>query len=613
MKFKSLFLTMLGAAAIVSCNNDVIGPDGGGPNGGPDTPLEGVDTYATIGLRKSPITYAGDTVISATTIEQNVVDAAMYVYRWDGANMTAEAMAYLPKANLTSPPDLVADHMTVKVKSGTKKIFMALNIANGSAADPLLPVDDFTTSVIDTGVPYTTQFTVLNNILESTTAAYEVTSSPTVAVSTTAGELRTAKGLIQTLAGGSINTAKGVLYSTQSLDSDAAFFMSNWDGPKDSITGTIPSAYTSDCLFVLLPNISAKNSKTTGDNHFIIGVQRAVAKVSLRITAAGATSSSTATAPYYTSEEDGSKGHFKPWTEGVSGPAIWTLGGINKRTTPFQTFGGTSSAVASPNYSLADTVHFSAIKGSEVADAVSIAWYSSYDNTRVYGTGHKYGTKLNTVDNVETAMKAAGNYLPLSTPDADGSTAKPFNTAFCTENGTAFPQWQSKGTYVIVGGEYTPKNVLTGINKPSVTTNPAEKGWNGSAPVANEANTGYDANTYPALSYETAGMDTLYYLVANKVFIHGSANLKKYYAWELKYDKDVDDPSSSSIVTNQINDAIDEGLMLAYSKARCFYRVWIKDPNAAVTSTYEDEVAVRRNHVYDINISKIKGPGIDDP
>ncbi|MDR3308621.1 MAG: fimbria major subunit, partial [Tannerella sp.] len=31
------------------------------------------------------------------------------------------------------------------------------------------------------------------------------------------------------------------------------------------------------------------------------------------------------------------------------------------------------------------------------------------------------------------------------------------------------------------------------------------------------------------------------------------------------------------------------------------------------TSTYEDEVLVRRNHVYDININKIKGPGIGNP
>lgn len=608
MKFKSLFLGMLGAAFLVSCNNDVIDPN---PNPDIDNPtVEGESTHASFTLDfKKPSTYSGGAVIPSTTgYETNISDAAMYIYKWDGANMTAEAMAYIPEASLGGTAGQVTGRtVTLMVKSGVKKIFMALNTNTGSTA--LLSNSGNTfTSKPDTGIDYTTQFTALNWILHSTSStaltigATIPTPAPGAVGTITA---RTGDALIQTLAGGSILRTNGLLFSTST--SSGFSLMTNWDGPDDRDTlGT--NIYTSDCLFTLLPNISAADSKNGPDNKLAIGVQRAYAKISLRITADGATTNASPAyaGPYLTSEEDGSKGQFTPWT--VSGNNVWALGGINKRMRPFQSFSGTQNAVASPNYALAtgDTIHSQNPGNSK-------DWYDSYDNSRVFGTALYY-TTANTVQNVRTNLETAANSLQFS--PADGAVAN-LRFAMCTENGTEYPQIHDRGTFVVVGGTYLPKNILTGIQNPSVTTNPAEKGWNGAAPVANAASTGYDVNTYwSGLTYGAvgSGTDTLYYLVSNKVFVFGTDNLAKYYAWELKYDKDNATPAiSDPAIASAINTARASGNQLAYFQGNCFYRVWVKDAAAAKSSSAQDEVLVRRNHVYDININKIKGPGIGDP
>ena len=603
MKFKSLFLCMLGAAVFVGCNNEI---DNGG--GDPNINPEGISTYATFSLNfPGASTYAGTETIPSEAVEKNVIDAAMYVYKWDGANTTAEAMAYVAENNLGNPRTV-----TMMVKNGIKKIFVAVNI--GNTTTPLLDNNSgsFTYALYpDTGVDYTSQFTALNQILAATSSGFSRAAAISHPTTTVLGEFK-ADPLIRTLAGGAKTTASGVIASTGTFGSDAAFLMTNWDGPSDN--NPAPNGiYTSDCLFTLQPNISAAASKlTTSDNYIVVGVQRAVAKVSFRVTANGATvnNSATYTGPYLSSENDGSKGQFTPWVDGSS-RNIWSLGGINKRMTPFQVFAGSNNAVASPNYTLAtgDTVHFTAIANLTV-DNLSANWYGSYDNTRVFGTGQRYGTRGATVSIVKTAMATAGNNLHFSTANATGQTSAPFVTAFAPENGTEFPQWKAKGTYAVMGGLYKPENVLTGIQNPSVTTNPAEKGWNGVAPVVNQANSGLGTNPYMTLNYTGVGMDTLYYLTGAKVFIHGTDNLQKYYAWELKHDKDNATPSSSAIVAQKINEAAAANMLLAYFQGQCFYRVWIRDTGAA---NYEDEYLVRRNHVYDINITKIKGPGIADP
>ena len=610
MKFKVFLFGMIAAALMMSCNNETVyGPDA-------KNPVIGESTSATINLNfKNAKTYAGEEESPATGYEIAVRDAAVYIYKWDGANMEPEAMAYVANANMPIGGATVSGNraVTLMVKNGEKKIFVALNI--GNTTTPLLDNNGGVFTFIarpDTGIAYTsTTFSALNNILYSTAASI-TTTDPSIA---TPGFNGNGNGLIQTLAAGSIVSSNGVLYSTSTPGTagDGAFcLMTNWDGPVDKADGTAGTyIYTSDCKFFLLPNISAADSKTGPDNNFEIGVQRAYAKISLRITADGAGVNTGAgyVGPYTSSESDGSQGQFTPWKNTAATPQnIWALGGINKRTYPFQLFAGTQSAVASPNYALAT---------GDVIDttnpANSDAWYDSYDNTRVFGSSAKvYGLPANTVTNVRDNVRTAGNSLALSPADGTISTML---FAMCTENGTEFPQLHDRSTFAIVGGVYAPKNVLTGIQNPAVTTNPAEKGWNGAAPVVNASSTGYDVNTYYALNYSAVGMDTLYYLVSEKVFIHGRDNLIKYYAWELKKDKDEADPVTnlSTDVADAINTANANGSLLGYYQGNCFYRVWIKDPTAAATSSLQDEVLVRRNHIYDVNINKIKGPGIADP
>ena len=598
MKLKLFFLGMFAAAAFVSCNNEIDGPD---VNDGSN--VFGESTSATFSLNfNGASTYAGDDVIPSNpdpNYESTVNDASVFVYKFDGANITPEAMAYLPVLNLGNPR-----HLTLMVKNGEKKIFVAVNTANTSKS--LLPrvltsAGFMSTLLIDTGIVHNSLFSVMNRYLESTATGVDTTNTLTAPQ----GIEGNSAGMIRTMAGGSIVSSAGVLYSTQTSPTGFCL-MTNWDGPND--TGISPTApNNSNCWIKLEPNVTAAQSKVNTSTNFIrIGVQRAYAKISLRITADhnGVNSTTGYTGPYFSSEEDGSKGRFTAWQ--VSGSNIWALGGINKRTYPFQTFGGTQNAVASPNFLLSQQDSILT-----VAPATSSRWYDSYDNTRVFGTGKKYFTDDNTVANVKGAMETAGNNLALSPADGVINTLR---FAMSTENGTEFPQIQDRGTYVVVGGVYTAKNVLTSLIQAGVTTNAPDKGWNNIAAVTGVTNTGFDVSTYTNPTYTTGVNDTLYYLVAEKIFIHGLDNLAKYIAWELQLLKDEPAPTATNpTIAARINLYRAAETMLAYWQGNCFYRVWVRDVDAKLTSSPHDEYLVRRNHVYEININKIKGPGIADP
>ena len=602
MKLKLFFLGMFAAAAFVSCNNEI---DGDGRIDDPN--IVGESTSATFSLDFNKAnTYAGEDVIGATGYETSVNDASVFVYKWDGANMTPEAMAYLPVGNLGTSPH----HLTLMVKNGEKKIFVAVNTGNTfkSLLPKALTTAAFTSTVVDTGVVSNTLFTVLNRYLEATTTGVDTTSNLVTPTTTGTTISINANGIIRTMAGGSIVSSNGVLYSTQTSPTGFCL-MTNWDGPNDVGLSGAPT-FQSNCYINLAANVTAAQSQVAGNSNFIsIGVQRAYAKISLRITADNNTTNTTASyvGPYYSSEEDGSKGRFAPWT-GTGTANIWALGGINKRTYPFQVFGGTQNAVASPNYLM--STQDSILTASPLT---SDRWYDSYDNTRVFGTTKVYTTAANTVTNVKTAMETATNNLALS--PADGAVGN-LLFAMCTENGTEFPQIQDRGTYVIVGGVYSAKNVLTSLLQAGVTTNPPDKGWNNVAAVAGVSNTGFDvaANIYATPAYTTGRNDTLYYLVAEKIFIHGLDNLAKYIAWELQIDKDNGSPlETDPLIAARIALYRNAQTMLSYFKGNCFYRVWVRDTKAAQSSSPQDEYLVRRNHVYDININKIKGPGIGDP
>jgi len=199
--------------------------------------------------------------------------------------------------------------------------------------------------------------------------------------------------------------------------------------------------------------------------------------------------------------------------------------------------------------------------------------------------------------------------LPLS--PANGKV-EDLHFAMCTENGTEFPQIQDRGTFVIVGGAYAPRNVITEVKRANVTTNPAEIGWNGAASQPLVNSTGYGVNTYYPLHYD-GGNDSLYYLVSQKIFVYGRKNLEKLYAWEYKKDKDSDNPSLSVAVDQAIKADLAEEKLFSYYRGQCFYRLWVRDPGAKNSSSEHDEVLLRRNHIYDINLNRIRGPGIENP
>ena len=622
MKFKVFLFGMVAAALMMSCNNETVYQGTDDPNN-----YEGFSTHATFNLNIGKVsTYAGYTEHPADDYELTVSDAAMYIYKVSGATIAPEAMAYIDADADLGTPRMI----TMATTSGQKKIFVALNVSN-SATNPILDNNGGNSTFTnhqDTGIVYNTNpFVSLNNVLYSaavpangfTTTAPALLTNPAV---------RSANGLIQTFAGGSIDPADGLIYhyGVWPTDNTARYcFMSNWDGPDDFNSGGYD--YESKCLFTLAANVSLTASKSliaaeNKGNHVEIFVQRAYAKISLRITANGATPSSSAIAPYESSEADGSKGKFTPWTDGTSTTAyIWSLGGINKMEYPFQQFGkdfGGSypDQVLSPNWqwSVGDTLDV----GNEVN---SDEWYTNYDNTRVFAA-RSYLTPANTVSNVLTTMTSPNNYVGLS--PADILNIDDFNYAFATENGTEYPQKQDKSTYVIIGGVYAPENVVTEVLKPGTNTADADVGWNDFTTVAGAGlDQGFGSNTYYSIPYPNSGtvdpLDTLYYLANLQVFIHGSDNLAKYIAWALKKDltltaPTLDDPAVAAYINAlRKTDTKSDEEFFAYYQGNCWYRVWVREPALAKGSRFYDEVLVRRNHIYDINITKILGPGIADP
>ncbi len=618
MRFKLFFLGMFAAAFLISCNNAIV--EDLDAKGG-----IGQSTTATFTLNfKNPATYAGETVVNAAGYETAVSNAAVYVYRWDGANTTPEQMAFIPSTAF-STTGAQTKQVTLMVKNGEKKIFVAVNIGPNTSTNPLVNNNNQTfthTLKLDTGVLYSTSLSGLNWIIQSAPAGYTTMASLPAAPTPTVGG---SAGLIQTLAGGSMVPADGYLYQPASLTVPDRFcLMTNWDGDRNGNPADVNSAvtYLSNCWIDLLPNIDIATSKTPGhQNNIVIGVQRAYAKISLRITAngTGVNNADTYVGPYESSQADGSKGRFTPWTVGTPGVSIWSLGGINKRTYPFQSFAGTMNAVASPNFLLSygDIIDTAAIRAGTTPN--SQKWYDSYDNTRVFAN-RDYFTAANTVAAVRSTMTGANNYLQLSL--ASGTDAS-MRFAHCTENGTQYPQLQDRSTFVIIGGVYQPQNWLSSLLRAPVTTNPPFKGWNGAtavidphptSPVMNVYGPAYAAVPYPNV-VPYVGNDTLYYLVGEKLFIHGSSNLAKYYSWELQLNKDAVTPTiNDAAIATVIKNAIAGGSLLCYFQGNCFYRIWVRDQIAGqAPATAHNEILVRRNHIYDVNIVNIKGPGIADP
>ena len=605
MKFKSLFLGMLGAAVLVSCNNDVIdNPTPGSDNG--IKASTGADTWFSVQLPDDkPATYAGTTTHAGLTQEALPKgDAAVFVYKWDGINANPESYAYIPSGYA------LANKIVMRVKDGTKKLFVAINVGEPTAnlLSTTLPAAGTT---VDLGAAWTTTVNDLNKVLWSTTAATATTTAPT--------DEGVADGLVKAFAGGAFSNAAGNL-NTTAVGATSWYVMANWDGSNPDSLENGSSSYLPSTIHNFEENIAKADVTGAGatKNQAKVYVQRSVAKVGLGISAP------TASAGVYEAGTDsGNFGRFTPWSVGAD--QVWALGNINKESTVFQRF--TGGSVSDGNYGFIPCLP----AGSNTN------WYVNFDNTRVFGTGKKYGVEAglpahNSVLSVRTAMTGANN---KSTKLGLGASTI---YQYATENAQAWEAGKhDNSTYVIAGGVYQPRYWISDLQQAAVTTNSPYTATNGAtilttAPAGTKFNgTDFAAVPYPAGNGTGIDADSVYYHTVYNVFIYGKQNLFKYYAWVHKKDTDtpgtpdspvavggVDQwgpgtsttPSTSGHVAQAINADFGEGKLVAYFQGNCFYRVFIADKTAKLSN---ERVLVRRNHVYDVDITKILGPGIADP
>ena len=621
MKFKFLFLGMVAAAAMMSCNNDVIGTGvDDDPNG--FKPSTGATTFFAVNLPDKANTRAGESAIIGIPDEKNIGNIAVFVYKVDvGGNMNPENYAYV---STNSTPILL------KTTDGTKKVFVALNVGLGTTSSPyLVDYSTMTTTPSGEGATYGVSFNALNRPIWALPGSTPATAALEPGWSTTAptsGTLSSANGLIRALAGGTATYSMGVLNVAAVTTSSGSrlYSMANWDNTETDTIYTTPftPSYKSTCQFYFYPDIP-KSQLASGTspspngikNSIEITVQRAVAKALLKITAPNYTDG----IAFVTDGEDDDKGAFTVWNP-TGAPStdrgVYSVGNINKVTTIFQKF--TSGSVSDDNYTL-----LTCEPGTSIP-AANLAWYQNFDNLRVFGTSMNYRTDPRsssfTVSSVKANMLAAqgayNNYNKL------GSSSTVADTVYITENAQEYTSgYHDNSTYLIVGGQYAPRYFISDIQQAQVVTNAPIVAYNnrtipaGTGPgvvVGKEL-----AYAYAPVGYASspANMDTLYYHVGLKTFFKGKLNVEKYYAWVLNNTQGTYTGSWSTADAALLQGLIEAdktaNLLVAYYQGNCFYRVFIadKDPQAKMN----ERVLVRRNHVYDVQISKIIGPGIADP
>lgn len=579
---------MLGAAVVVSCNNDSIGgdPNGGGDPTNPEI-VEGVTTYATFDLvPKSASTYAGQGELQGEDGEMNLTGAHAALMIYDNANVP-KAFAYVSLGSGKS--------VTLKTTSGTKKLFLAANI--GTAPKTFVKMNTAGVTTPDEGSEFAVAFADMNRTLFSEAATWD-TIAPTATV-------RKADGLIRGLAGGAETYAQGIIHTTVAPSATAAnFVMANWDGPTDAAPGT---PYASTCSFPLIADVPKNETQQTSGtprNRFVINVQRAVAKVALKITSGPG---GTYPAQYYTGGSGEAKeGRFYPILNSANSP-IWVTGNIHKEAKVFQNY--TGGVVQDHNALQVDDsiMHFN-------------TWIKRYDNTRFFGNATAYPAKgVITVATVEANMKLADNFQVLN----DGSLPAWDNRkySYVPENARKAPVYGDYATYVVTLGEYVPKTFVDTIYYPAVAGGtPTIKTRDGytTKPVypATPTTVNY-TNPNNGASESIRYTDTLYYLnkTGEVYFFLGMDNLVRYYAWVKKFDINATH-SDVTAQTGNVNASMTEilndmqaGFITGYQAGKCFYRVYVSNTKGA-SSEYN---IVRRNHVYQVNITKILGPGIADP
>jgi len=609
MKLKVFFLGLFAAAAFISCNNEIETGGDKAPNVSGIVPSTGTPTYFQLALPNSLNTYAGEDDLIGFSDEMKIQNAAVFIYDFSMANEVPENYAYITVGSMTP--------VVLKTTDGTKKVFVALNIGPATApffGTAFLPAGD---TPVGEGDSFGGLFADLNKplwALSTTSSPGWSNAAPVITTTPTS-----AYGLIKAFAGGTSTFASGLisLKPSEAVNSGRYYLMSNWDNEQvDDITSTPPAlgtTYHSTCLFTFDPDVP-KAGISTSTNSKIINVQRAVAKATMQFSTNIQLAGEVWT--YVSDGNDGSKGRFTPW-DATSATALgsFVAGNINKTGTVFQKFS------AAPPYAVMDD-NYGYINATP-GHANQNAWYTNFDNTRVYGTAAigaagSYG--FATVTSVKTAMN--GNQASLE-PNKYALRA---DTLYLTENAQEYAAgYHDNSTYLVVGGQYKPEYWISNIIQAGIETNPPNIYLNNKAVDASDpAHSGWLLGTaYAPVPYPTTiannSTDTVYYDAVNKQFIYGKDVLEKYYAWVLKRDgangttvqvSGAWPAGVGAALTAAIQSDLDNDLLMPYFNGNCFYRVFIVDINAAIR---QERVLVRRNHVYDVTITKILGPGIGDP
>ena len=616
MKLKLFFLGMVAAALMISCNNEI--DEGRTHDNGGIVPSTGQVSYFSFKLPSSSSvnTRAGALDALGTDWESQIYgDCAVFVYEWNGVSATPEAYAYMPDSYASGTP------VTLKVTDGTKKIYVALNLgvpgstllANLGATATTPPTDGEIWPIAFSGASGLNQ---VNWTPDNAGGAFWSTTPPSAGVAHKVDSLL--RGLTGSQFDGGTPNGVGLIRFTDPLlvtgqQPNAYLVMSNWDNNRvDSVESG--ASYESTCIFTLEPNVPLDTAFAGIRNSFGITVQRAVARASFNI---GVTPSGNGyiTVPDITNSL--SVGRFTPWRS-VAGTyrGDWVLGNINNETTIFQRFISASGAVMD----------------SKTAPVLisNPLWYQHYDNTRFYGNG-LYGTMK--VHEADSVMNIPGNASQIGV----------LYFQYLTENSQHYwtPAKQDNTTYIAIGGKYDPEKWVSAVFRaqvPSPTT-PGYVYLNDYTGPGNTSGTIYDTGITPyfPVPFPTDGSgnfaptgtdaDTLYYYVKDEIFIYGRDNVLKYFAW---FEQPIEIPDGGMMVAPQDSQVVVDYFnakatpapgvanpeLVAYWGGQCFYRAWLRNPNLLSPPPGDlpnEEFLVRRNHIYNVNVTRFTGPGIGDP
>jgi hypothetical protein len=157
-------------------------------------------------------------------------------------------------------------------------------------------------------------------------------------------------------------------------------------------------------------------------------------------------------------------------------------------------------------------------------------------------------------------------------------------------------------SFVLYSGQYKPNKYVTGVSNTGIVSE--STAFPTSWPTNNAVSGENNINTmYFVYSFGESGL-----------FFLGMNALQQYVCW-VDLNLGVTGLPTDAIVANRINalattSGSTQADLQAYYQSRCFYRGWIRDSGG---TTAANKILIRRNHIYYISVTEIKGPGIGNP